>query len=124
MTGPTDPVLNQEWRRARRQLARTLHPDRGGDLGTSQASAAGIDRSFENLEREKVRDRRLPLANPAGRRPTASGSHEAQAASIIVVRRTWRTKARRPAAVVQSLLRTAQTALPRGLPGARRYTEL
>ncbi|WP_336921350.1 hypothetical protein [Aquipuribacter sp. SD81] len=83
-------------RSARRQLARRLHPDLGGDPEAYLEAMAALD------------------------------AHAARAAShdAVVVGRTGRLRRALPVRRVRGAVRRVQQHLPRHLPGARRWARL
>lgn len=93
------------WRRARREVARRLHPDVGGDALRYLRALEEVDRSFG------IRD-------ASGRSSTAPVTIEATRL-VRAGRRVRRVRRRGTRAV-----RAVRARLPRGAPGARRYTEL
>jgi hypothetical protein len=98
-TGPADPWQRDQWRRARRQVARSYHPDRGGESGEYLTRVAQIDRSFG-------------VGVQAG--------HPVPAGRLAIARRLARTGIRRS----RKGVRAFRARLPRRVPGARRYIDL
>jgi hypothetical protein len=99
-TGPVDPAKRAEWRRARRQVARRLHPDLGGDPDEYLAALAGVDRAY-------------------GVHTTVPGYGRPQI-RMSPVRRLSRPLVR----AVRAGARGLRARLPRRVPGARRYIDL
>lgn len=111
MPGPADPELNRRWRQARRQLAREMHPDRGGSADAYTSAAAHIDDTYAELDRTM-------------RHHDADGGVAAAVHTPVSVTFSWRSRGRGPRRNARKALRRAQNALPRWVPGSRRYTEL
>lgn len=93
-----------QWRRERRRAARAHHPDVGGDLDEYLRVVGEIDARLGPVDR-------LPAV--AGVTTTVSGRR-------VSVRRRLRTVRRR----TRGLSRAVRSRLPRGVPGARRWSEL
>lgn len=93
-----------QWRRERRRAARTHHPDVGGDLDQYLRVVSEIDARLGPSDRPPAR---------AGATTTVSGRRTA-------MRRRLRTATRE----AHRLSRRVRSRLPRGVPGARRWTEL
>ncbi|MFC5382679.1 hypothetical protein [Aquipuribacter nitratireducens] len=94
--GPDPAAAAASWRAERRAVARTHHPDRGGDVDAYLAALAEVD----------ARHGRLTTAGPPPGRPRARRGTGA-----------LRRRARRG-------VRRARSLLPRGVPGARRWASL
>jgi len=93
-----------QWRRERRRAARTHHPDVGGDLDQYLRVVSEIDARLGPSNRPPAR---------ADATTTVSGRRTA-------MRRRLRTATRE----AHRLSRRVRSRLPRGVPGARRWTEL
>jgi hypothetical protein len=94
---------DEEWRRARRAVARRYHPDVGGDPEVYQREMRAVDSRF------------------GGNKPTAgrSPSRRSGARLALVQRVVWR--ARRGARL---RVRSLRAALPARWPGSRRFIDL
>lgn len=93
-----------QWRRERRRAARAHHPDVGGDLDEYLRVVGEIDARL----------------GPAGRPTAAAGVTTTVSGRRVSVRRRLRTVRRR----TRGLSREVRSRLPRGVPGARRWSEL
>lgn len=102
--GPPDPQAAAEWRRERRRVALAHHPDRGGDAGELTARLDDADRRYRaGRHRGRAGLERPVVGGATGR-----------------CRRVLRLAGRQ----VRRNARRVRGALPRSLPGARRYIDL
>lgn len=108
MQGPRDPALREQWRLARRQAARRLHPDRGGDTDTYLAELARIDARYTKTTPQQDR------GTGPGTTPGPGGG------SPVVVTRTVRSRIRGRARAT----RRAARHLVRRVSPSRRHTEI
>ncbi|MDQ3615772.1 MAG: hypothetical protein M3393_03945 [Actinomycetota bacterium] len=102
-TEPADPSARRAWRQARREVAREHHPDHGGDPAVYLRKMDEVDQGF------------LVDANSATV-PTLASSTRLRTRASRSLRRSRRRLGRGT--------RILRGALPRRVPGARRYVEL
>ncbi|MDQ3158004.1 MAG: hypothetical protein M3Q98_15020 [Actinomycetota bacterium] len=57
--GPQDPDLRERWRHARREVARTHHPDTGGDTAVYLALMSRLDLSYMQIENQHLQPGRV-----------------------------------------------------------------
>ncbi len=107
MQGPPEPALREQWRLERRQAARRLHPDRGGDVETYLAALARIDASYTTAAQQRPDDE-------VGTSPGQRGGGQ------VVVTRTVRSRIRGRARATRRVARR----LVRRVSPSRRYTEI
>lgn len=102
---PADPTRHAAWRRARRGVARTHHPDVGGDVEAYLAKMAEVDRRY----------------GVDGRSRSAARPTPARTANMLHRLDHLRQRARRRS---KQSLRSFRSRLPRKVPGSRRYFDL
>ncbi len=106
MQEPPEPALREQWRLERRQTARRLHPDRGGDISTYLEALARIDARYTTAPPQRP-------GGGAGTRPVQGGGGQ------VVITRTVRSRIRARARAT----RRAARHLVRRL-SARGYTDI
>ncbi len=100
------PGKRDAYAAAQRDIARRLHPDLGGDPQQYVAAMAALDGEYRDQESLRAPDQEQ-----------RGGSGVVHVVARRRVRSAVRSRARRTVASVRG-------ALPRGLPGARRYGRL
>lgn len=109
MQGTLKPALREQWRLERRQAARRLHPDRGGDVETYLAALARIDARYTAATHQRP-----------DRGAGADASPGQGGGGRVVVTRTVRSRIRGRGRAT----RRAARHLVRRISPARRYTDI
>lgn len=114
VSGPVDAeVTRRQWRREQRRIARTHHPDVGGEPGRYLRLMQDLDKRFGFGPGTSRADVNGALSRPGPREPVP-----------VVIRTSRGVRLRRKLHRSAQVVRGVRARLPARMPGARRYIDL